>query len=77
MILTEYRVPVAQVNGYSALINEITGTMPASDRQITVMMIGEEAKKVLGNGTPTMIIEDERTALGIDNAVLGSGETIE
>jgi hypothetical protein len=74
---TEYRVPVAQINGYSALINEITGTMPASDRQITVMMIGEEAKKVLGNGTPTMIIEDERTALGIDNAVLGSGETIE
>ena len=73
----EYRVPVAQVAGYESLIDVITGTMPANDRSITVMMIGEEASKILGRGRPTMIIEDERTALGIDNAVLGSGEIIE
>ena len=72
-----YRVPVAQVAGYEALLDVITGTMPASDRSITVPMVGEEAAKILGGGRPTMIIEDERTALGIDNAVLGSGEIIE
>jgi succinyl-CoA synthetase alpha subunit len=68
---------VAQVAGYEALLDVITGTMPASDRSITVPMVGEEATKILGGGRPTMIIEDERTALGIDNAVLGSGEIIE
>ena len=73
----EYRAVVAQIPGYEALLDVITGTMPASNRSITVPMIGEEAAKILGGGRPTMIIEDERTALGIDNAVLGSGEIIE
>ena len=72
-----YRAAVANIPGYESLLDVITGTMPASDRSITVPMIGEEASKILGRGRPTMIIEDERTALGIDNAVLGSGEIIE
>ena len=72
-----YRVAVPEVEGYTSLIDEVTGVMPANNREISVLMIGEEATAILGDGTPTIVIEDERTALGINNAVLGSGEIIE
>ena len=72
----DYRVNVPEIEGYESLISVVTGVMPNGDREITVMMVGDEARKILGNN-PVIIIEDDRTPLGINNAVLGGGEIIE
>ncbi|MBR4577265.1 MAG: MucBP domain-containing protein, partial [Clostridia bacterium] len=76
---SEYRIEVPEAEGYTAMIDVVTGTMPVGDREISVIMVSDELKTggILRNGDPVLIIEDERTALGISNAVLGSGEIIE
>jgi hypothetical protein len=68
----DYRVKVPEVDGYEALVKVVSGVMPEGDRQITVLMVGD------GNlGMALITIEDDATPLGINNAILGSGEIIE
>ena len=69
-----YRVAVPPVQGYKALLDEVTGTMPASDREITVNMISTER---YGENSGYEIFEEEPTPLGVSNTALGSGEIIE
>ena len=50
---------------------EVTGRMPNHDTEATVWLLGPNA------GDAELIIEDDRTPLGINDANLGSGEIIE
>ena len=50
---------------------EVTGRMPNHDAETTVWLLGPNA------GDAELIIEDDRTPLGINDANLGSGEIIE
>ena len=72
-----YRVESPDVEGFAPTVDVVAGTMPASDREITVPMIGGGSRKLLGTDQPTIIIEDDLTPLGIGNSALGSGEIIE
>ena len=63
-----YRVAVPPVDGYKALVKEVTGTMPPRDTEVAVTMLGEDV---------TVEIPDNPTPLGVSNAALGSGEIIE
>jgi hypothetical protein len=70
-----YSVIVPEIEGFTPLVTEITGKMPASNRTVTVFMIpdGDEFRRDM---TP-IIIDDYGTALGAFNSNLGSGEIIE
>ena len=72
-----YRVESPRVEGFIPTVDVVAGTMPAGDREITVPMIGEGSRKLLGTDRPTVIMEDDLTPLGIGNSALGSGEIIE
>ena len=70
-----YSVPIPNVNGYTLLNDSVVGTMPASNREITVFAIpvGTNPSRV-----PRAIqIEDYGTPLGIAESILGNGEIIE
>ena len=73
-----YNVTIPATEGFTPMNETVSGTMPASDRRITVFMIpdGENAEELRRNYN-TMIIEDYGTALGVFNSVLGSGELAE
>ena len=69
-----YNIPIPGVNGYSLLTSFVEGTMPASNREITVFAIPAGTT----GGRPRVIqIEDYGTPLGIAESILGSGEIIE
>ena len=71
----EYAVQVPALEGYTSLVPIVTGTMPASDRQITILYLEDTAEP--GTTIVPILIEDYGTPLGIPNSVLGSGEVIE
>ncbi|MCR5296474.1 MAG: hypothetical protein K6E17_03600, partial [Clostridiales bacterium] len=77
----EYHISVPTVDGYTPMKNEIVGTMPANDLEITVFMIpDEEYERMTSEGVrhyDYITIKEYGTALGITNSVLGSGEIIE
>ena len=73
-----YDVTIPATDGFTPMVEKVTGTMPANDRTITVFMIpdGENADELRRNYN-SMIIEDYGTPLGVFNSVLGSGELAE
>ena len=70
-----YSVAIPEVDGYTLLSGSVEGTMPASNREITVFAIPAGTNP---GGAPRVIqIEDYGTPLGIAESILGSGEIIE
>ena len=70
-----YSVAIPEVDGYTLLSGSVEGTMPASNREITVFAIPAGTNP---GGAPRAIqIEDYGTPLGIAESILGSGEIIE
>ena len=71
-----YTVFTPVVAGYTALQDEVSGTMPGSNRQITVFMIPDTATGA-DRDHVQLEIEDYGTPLGVPESILGGGEIIE
>ena len=71
-----YAIFVPRVEGYVSKISEVTGTMPGSNRTITVFMI-PEGDADSGRYHAAIDIDDYGTPLGVENSILGGGEIIE
>ena len=71
-----YTVFVPYVEGYRALVDEVNGVMPYSDREITVFMIPEDEPDP-ERYNETVKIDDYGTPLGVGDSILGGGEIIE
>ena len=76
-----YDLKIPAFDGYTPMVDRITGIMPSGNRTITVFMIpdGEDAEAVRRTyrDYDMMVIDDYGTALGAFNSVLGSGELAE
>ncbi len=76
-----YDLEIPAFDGYTPMVDRITGIMPSGNRTITVFMIpdGEDAEAVRRTyrDYDMMVIDDYGTALGAFNSVLGSGELAE
>ena len=89
----KYTVFTPKVEGYKALRDEVNGTMPGNDKQVTVFMVplGNGGGKG-GNGTGDgyggagglggggyndVELDDYGTPLGVPESILGGGEVIE
>ena len=82
-----YTVFTPKVEGYTALRDKVTGTMPSANRTITVFMVPEGSEGALGGnlggstgnggGYNAVEIDDFGTPLGIADSILGGGEIIE
>ena len=67
---------IPDLEGYTALIKEVTGIMPSRDKEVTVFMVPENT------GLRIRQIRDDEigeygTPLGVDDSILGGGEIIE
>ena len=73
-----YVIFVPKTEGYTSLVDQVTGKMPSSDREITVFMMPDDATEAQRNNYMTAIeIEDYGTPLGVADSILGGGEIIE
>ena len=72
-----YTVFVPTVEGYTALLSEVTGVMPASNRELTVFMAPEGMELADGRELTVIDLEAYGTPLGVADSILGGGEIIE
>ena len=71
-----YDITVPETEGFTPMVNEVKGVMPASDRTITVFMVPDGDEDQIGQYN-AVVIDDYGTPLGVFNSVLGSGEIME